>query len=134
MTIAEGGRHAIELHAHDMHPCAREGGVLYTAEQARCRGHCCKDDFVEWVSWGIRHAEGIQGLAARFLSLLMRVQLAAERLVDGDAMRRSTQTAPQVDWLVDGPRDSAIASSHVLSLEMWVRMCGPAGRAWRRSA
>ena len=45
------------------------------------------DDFAGWVARWLDEAEGGQHQAARLRSLLMRVHMAAERLVDGDAMR-----------------------------------------------
>ena len=132
MTIAEGGLHAITLHAHDMH-AQIQVGMPCEAESAQCWGHCCRNDFVGWVGRWINNAEGRlddQDWPARIHSLLMRVRMATKLLVEGDAMRM--QPEPKGNWRDRVQRAASRCSdeySQLISLTLWVRIGGARGRS-----
>ena len=89
------------------------------------------DDFAAWVARYLHH--GID--AERLRVLLARVDVAADRLLAGGTERRSTQTGETASPVLESrvkrraraQRGACSEYSQVLSLALWVRMCGQDG-------
>ena len=96
------------------------------------------DDFAAWVARYLHH--GID--AERLRVLLARVDVAADRLLAGDTERRSTPKGETASPVLESrvkrraraQRGACSEYSQVLSLALWVRMCGEDGGEWLGSA
>ena len=81
------------------------------------------DDFVSWVVQCLNTVEGEHGWEAPIRTLKGHVRMAAKLLSDGDTMRRSKLAEPQdVSCCLD-------EYWQVISLGLWVRICGARGRS-----